>query len=170
MARKNKKSKKAKTAKTDAGQGKNISENRKARHKFEIMEQIECGMVLLGSEVKSLRDGKISLDEAYVRLRKDNLWLIGANIAEYKQATIWNHDPLRPRKLLVHRQQLGKLEAKAMEKGLTLVPLRIYFNARGIVKLMVGVGRGKKLHDKRESMKKADVKRDIDRAMRNRRR
>ena len=170
MAAKSKKSKKKKPeASSDAGQGKNISENRKARHKFEILEQIECGIVLIGSEVKSLRDGKISLEEAYVRVNDGALWLIGANISEYKQASIWNHDPLRPRKLLVHRRQFKKLAEKAFEKGLTLIPMRIYFNARGIVKLNVGVGRGKKLHDKRESMKKADVKRQIDRAMRNRR-
>ena len=169
MSAKSKKSKKKKSA-ADSGQGKNISENRKARHKFEVLEQIECGIVLIGSEVKSLREGKISLDEAYVRYRDNALWLIGANISEYKQASIWNHDPVRPRKLLVHRKQLKKLAGKAVEQGLTLVPLRIYFNARGLVKLNVGVCRGKKLHDKRESMKKADVKRQIDREMRNRRR
>ena len=166
MAAKNKKSKPKPAA--NVGQSRNISENRKARHRYEVLEQIECGIVLIGSEVKSLRDGKISLDEAYVRLRDGALWLIGANIAEYKQASIWNHDPVRPRKLLVHRRQLDKLSGKAMEQGLTLVPLRIYFNARGLVKLNVGVCRGKKLHDKRESMKKADVKRQIDRAMRGR--
>ena len=163
-ARKNKPKKKTETP----GGGKNISENRKARHKFEIIEQIECGIVLQGSEVKSLRDGKISLDEAYVRVQDGALFLISADIAEYKQATMWNHEPRRPRKLLVHRAQLNKLTQRAFEKGLTLIPLRIYFNARGIVKLMVGVGRGKKLHDKRDAMKKADVKRQIDRAMRKR--
>ena len=151
-------------------QSKTITENRRARHRFEILEQIECGIVLLGSEVKSLRDGKISLDEAYVRLQDGDLWLVGADIAEYKQATMWNHAPRRPRKLLVHKRQLLKLKQRAFEKGMTLVPLRVYFNARGIVKLQVGVCRGKKLHDKRESMKSADVKRQIDRAMRSRRR
>ncbi len=169
MAAKNKSSKQKRAKKpTDSGQSKNISENRKARHKYEILDQIECGIVLIGSEVKSLREGKISLDEAYVRVRDGALWLIGANISEYTQASIWNHDPVRPRKLLVHRKQFDKLAGKAVEGGLTLVPLRIYFNARGLVKLIVGVGRGKKLYDKRESKKKADVKRQIDREMRSR--
>jgi SsrA-binding protein len=149
-----------------AENGKTISENRKARHRFEVIEQIECGIMLVGSEVKSLRDGKLSLDEAYVRLRDGDLWLVGADIPEYKQATIWNHDPRRQRKLLVHRAQLDKLSVRATEKGLTLIPLRVFFNQRGIVKIVVGVGRGKKLHDKRESLKERDTRRQIDRAMR----
>ena len=164
MAKKSKK----KAAKTGGGQSRNISQNRKATHRYEITEQIECGVVLKGSEVKSLRDGKVSLDEAYVRVRDDELWLVGADIPEYKQATIWNHEPKRSRKLLVHAEQFRKLSSRAFEKGLTLIPLRLYFNDRGIVKLMVGVGRGKKLHDKRESLKKADDNRQISRAMRNR--
>lgn len=161
------KKKKEKAAKGDAaGQGKTISQNRKATHRYEILEKIECGIVLKGSEVKSLRDGQLSLDEAYVRIRDNEIWLIGADIPEYKQATIWNHAPRRPRKLLVHGRQYKKLAERAFEKGLSLVPLHVYFNVRGIVKVMVGVGKGKKLHDKRESMKKADVKRQINRAMR----
>lgn len=168
-AKKTKKTnKKSSGTSSEKGQSKNISENRKARHRYEVLEQIECGIVLIGSEVKSLRNGKVSLDEAYVRFDSGALWLIGANIAEYTQASIWNHDPKRPRKLLVHRKQLDKLQEYAFQKGLTLVPLRIYFNARGLVKLNVGVCKGKKLHDKRETLKKADVKRQIDRAMRNR--
>ena len=125
--------------------------------------------MLMGTEVKSLRDGKLSLDEAYVRLENGELWLIGADIPEYKQANIWNHPPKRQRKLLVHADQLRKLALRANEKGLTLIPLRVYFNARGIVKVMIGVGRGKQLHDKREAMKTRDVKRQIDREMRSRR-
>lgn len=143
----------------------NISENRKARHRYEITEQLECGIMLMGSEVKSLRDGKLSLDESYVRMNKGELYLVGADIPEYKQATIWNHDPKRSRKLLVQKAQLHKLSVRANEKGLTIVPLRVYFNARGIVKVMIGVGRGKKLHDKRGSLKEREVKRQIDRAM-----
>lgn len=145
---------------------KSITENRKARHRFEIVEQVECGMMLKGTEVKSLREGKISLDEAYVRVRDNDLWLVGADIPEYAQAAIWNHDPKRPRKLLVHKKQLNKLTARAREKGLTLVPLKLYFNERGIVKTLVGVGRGKKMFDKRESLKRDDVKRQIERQMR----
>ncbi len=144
----------------------NISENRKARHRYEITEQLECGVMLLGSEVKSLRDGKLSLDEAYIRFEKGELWLVGADIPEYKQATIWNHEPKRARKLLVHRGQREKLASRLNEKGLTIVPLRVFFNARGIVKVMIGVGRGKKLHDKRNTLKDREIKRDIDRALR----
>ncbi len=159
--------KKAKSGKPDASgpQRKNIAENRKARFKYEILEQIECGIMLLGSEVKSLRDNQISLDEAYVRVSDGELWLVGADIAEYKQATLWNHARRRPRKLLVQRVQLKKLSVRAHEKGLTLIPLHIYFNERGIVKLIVGVGRGKKLHDKRQSIKEADNKRQLSRVM-----
>ena len=154
----------SKPASKMAGQ-RNVSENRRARHRYEITEQLECGIMLMGSEVKSLRDGKLSLDESYVRMDKGELWLVGADIPEYRQATIWNHEPKRPRKLLVHAGQLKKLAARLNEKGLTIVPLRVYFNARGIVKVMIGVGRGKKLHDKRSSLKEREIKRQIDRAM-----
>jgi len=167
MAASKKKSKaKRAEAKAKGNQSRNISKNRKATHRYEITEQIECGIVLKGSEVKSLRDGKVSLDEAYVRVRNNELWLISADIPEYKQATMWNHEPKRARKLLVHTVQFRKLSARAFEKGLSLIPMQLYFNNRGIVKLLVGVGRGKKLHDKRDSLKKADMKRQISRAMR----
>ena len=166
MAKKSK-NKKAKSKAKDDG-SRNVSENRKARHKYEIHEQLECGIMLVGSEVKSLREGKLSLDEAYVRLDKKELVLVGADIPEYKQATIWNHDAKRPRKLLVHAVQLRKLAARLNERGLTIVPLRVYFNSRGIVKVMIGVGRGKKLHDKRSSLKDREAKRHIDRAMKRR--
>jgi SsrA-binding protein len=143
-----------------------VSENRKARHRFEILDTLECGMQLTGSEVKSLRDGKLSLDEAYARVRDGDVWLVGADIAEYPQATLWNHAPKRPRKLLMRRDERHKFADKAHEKGLTLVPLKVYFNARGLAKVLLGLCRGKKLHDKRESLKRADSKREIDRAMR----
>lgn len=146
-----------------------ITENRRARHRFEVLDTLECGVALVGSEVKSLRDGKISLDESYGRVREGELWLINADIPEYAQATLWNHEPKRPRKLLVHRREIDKFANQAHEKGLTLVPLKVYFNARGVAKIQLGLCRGKKLHDKREAMKKADVKREIDRAMRRRR-
>jgi SsrA-binding protein len=143
-----------------------ISENRKARHRFLVLETLECGIALVGSEVKTLRDGKVSLDEAYGRVKGDELWLVGADIPEYKNATIWNHEPKRPRKLLIHRREVRKFADKAHEKGLTLVPLKMYFNDRGIAKVLMGLCKGKKLHDKRETLKKKDMKRDIDRAMR----
>ena len=157
--------KKKKTSKSEKPATKTIVENRKARHRFEILETIECGIALVGSEVKSMREGRVSLDEAYARIRDGELYLIGCDVAEYKQATIWNHAPRRVRKLLVHKRQLEKLIARSREKGYTLVPLRVYFNERGIVKVKLGVGRGKKLHDKRETIKKADVQRQLDRAM-----
>jgi SsrA-binding protein len=143
-----------------------VSENRKARHRFEILETLECGIKLTGSEVKSLRDGKLSLDEAYARVKGDEVWLVGADIAEYPQATLWNHPPKRPRKLLMHAEQRLKFANKAHEKGLTLVPLKVYFNARGLAKVQLGLCKGKKLHDKRESLKKSESKREIDRALR----
>lgn len=146
-----------------------ISDNRKSRHKYKILDSIECGVILLGSEVKSLRDGKCQLDEAYGRVRGETLWLYGCNIAEYPQATIWNHEPKRPRQLLVHKREMLKFIGKAREKGLTLVPLRLYFNQRGIVKCEMALCQGLKLHDKREKMKKADARRDMDRAIRRRR-
>ncbi len=164
MAKKQKKKKNEKPA----DGSRTISENRRARHRYEIHEQLECGVVLMSSEVKSLRDGKLSLDESYVRIHKNELWLIGADIPEYKQATIWNHDPKRSRKLLVHGRQLAKLSERQNEKGLSLFPLRFYFNDRGIIKVMIGVGRGKKMHDKRNALKDREVKRQLDRAMRGR--
>jgi SsrA-binding protein len=143
-----------------------VSENRKARFRFEVLDTLECGVQLTGSEVKSLRDGKLSLDEAYARVKEGEVWLVGADIAEYPQATLWNHAPKRPRKLLMRRDERLKFAGKAHEKGLTLVPLKVYFNARGLAKVLLGLCKGKKLHDKRETMKKADSKREIDRAMR----
>ena len=145
--------------------GKTIAENRKARHNFELLEKLECGIVLHGSEVKSLRTGKLSLEEAYVRFQKDELWLVNADISGYRQASLWNHDPKRMRKLLVHKKELNRLGVKATADGLTIVPLRAYFNDRGKVKLMIAVARGKKTHDKRQTLKKQDARRQIDRQM-----
>jgi SsrA-binding protein len=145
-----------------------VAENRKARFRFEILDSLECGIALVGSEVKSLRDGKLSLEEAYARVKEGEVWLVGADIAEYKQASIWNHIPKRPRKLLMKRVEIRKFADLAHEKGLTLVPLKVYFTGRGVAKVLLGLCRGKKLHDKRETMKKADAKLDIDRAMRRR--
>jgi SsrA-binding protein len=161
-----KKNKKKTDKKNADDQSQVICENRKARHKYEILQQVECGVMLIGSEVKSLREGQISLNEAYVRVENRELWLIGADIAEYRQASLWNHKPKRSRKLLVHRRELEKLSTNAFEKGLTLIPLRMYFNARGIVKVMIAVGRGKNLHDKRQTLKDADNKRRLSREIR----
>lgn len=151
--------------KTQDANQKLISENRKARHRFNVLETLECGIVLVGSEVKSLRAGKLSLEEAYGRVREGELWLVNSNIQEYTQANRMNHVPTRPRKLLVHRRELAKFAGQAKEKGLTLIPLKMYFT-EGRAKVLMGLCRGKKLHDKRESLKKADSQRQIDRAMR----
>ena len=164
MAKKPKK----KGAGAQASEPRPVAENRKARHRFDVLETLECGLALVGSEVKSLRDHRLSLDEAYARVKGGELWLIGCDIPEYPQAAIWNHEPRRPRKLLLHKRQLHKFAAQAHEKGLTLVPLRLYFNSRGVAKVLIGLCRGRKLHDKREATKKAAVRRDIDRAMRRR--
>src|SRR6187455_250622 len=138
-----------------------VAENRKARFRFEILDSLECGIQLTGSEVKSLRDGKLSLEEAYARVKEGEVWLVGADIAEYPQATLWNHPPKRPRKLLLNRQEREKFANKAHEKGLTLVPLKVYFNSRGLAKVLLGLCKGKKIHDKRETLKKADSQREI---------
>ncbi|MSR60094.1 MAG: SsrA-binding protein SmpB [Planctomycetaceae bacterium] len=141
-----------------------ICTNRKARFEYEILEQIECGIILTGSEVKSLRGGKASLDEAYARVRDDELWLVGCDIAIYPQASLMNHEPRRIRKLLLHRREIAKFAEQAGFKGLTLVPTSMYFS-RGIVKVKIAIGRGKKLHDKRETLKKNEAKREMQRAI-----
>src|SRR6476646_7117913 len=160
------KAQKATGGKTAEPEVRLVSENRKARHRFEVLDTLECGIQLTGSEVKSLRDGKLSLDEAYARVKEGEVWLVGADIAEYPQATLWNHPPKRPRKLLMRGEEQRKFAGKAHEKGLTLVPLKVYFNAGSLAKVLLDWCRGKKLHDKRETMKKADSRREIDRAMR----
>ena len=123
-----------KKKKDSAPSGKTIAENRKARHNFELLEKLECGIVLHGSEVKSLRTGKLSLEESYVRFQSNELWLVNADISGYRQASLWNHDPKRNRKLLVNKKELNRLGVKATADGLTIVPLRAYFNARGLVR------------------------------------
>ncbi|MCO6046123.1 SsrA-binding protein SmpB [Aeoliella sp. ICT_H6.2] len=156
----------AKSKKDDADKNeKLIANNRKARHEYEVLDTLECGIVLQGSEVKSLRQGRMSIDEAYGRVDRGEVWLMGLDIQEYSFANVQNHDPRRRRKLLMHRREIKKFAAQAYEKNLTLVPLRMYFT-RGRAKVLMGICRGKKQYDKRESKKKRDVQRDIDRAMR----
>lgn len=158
--------KKKKSPSVSAGE-RPIAENRKARHKYEVLDTMECGIALVGSEVKSLRMGHLSLGESYGRVKQGEVWLVGADISEYIQASHMNHDPKRPRKLLLHRREIANFAGKAKEKGLTLVPLKMYFK-RGKAKLLLGLCRGRQLHDKREALKKADTKREISRAMRSR--
>ncbi len=144
-----------------------VAENRKARHEYEIVDTLECGIALVGSEVKSLRGGRMSLDEAYGRVDGEEVWLIGCDIPEYEKANRLNHVPKRPRKLLLHRREIKKFAGQAFEKGLTLVPLKMYFK-NGRVKVLLGIGRGRKAHDKREKLKAASAKRDIEIALRGR--
>jgi len=162
--------KKAGPAKAKAGDASServVAENRKARHDYEILDTLECGIALVGSEVKSLRAGKMSLDEAYGRVEGDEVWLLGCDIPEYDKANQLNHKPKRPRKLLLHRREIKKFAAHAFEKGLTLVPLKMYFK-NGRVKVLLGIGRGRKAHDKRQKLKADTARRDIEIALRGR--
>jgi SsrA-binding protein len=144
---------------------KSVAENRKAKHHYEILDSIECGMVLHGSEVKSLRNGRCSIEEAYARIKDGDLWLVDCEIDEYRQASLWNHPTKRVRKLLLHRRELARFAGRAKERGLTLIPLRVYFADRGLAKCVIALCKGRKVHDKREVLKKADARREIDRAM-----
>ncbi len=137
-----------------------IAQNRKARHNYEILETLECGIVLVGSEVKTLRQGRVSLDEAHGRVENGEVWLVGCDIAEYSYANVLNHTPRRRRKLLMHRREVKKFASQAFEKQLTLVPLKMYFKA-GRAKVLMGIGRGKKQYDKRETIKKREVDRGL---------
>ncbi|NUM79779.1 SsrA-binding protein SmpB [bacterium] len=147
---------------------KTIATNRKARHEFEIIDTIEAGIALVGSEVKALREGKVNIQDSHARIEKNEVWLYHVHIPEYKQANYNNHEEYRPRKLLIHRQQIRKLQRQVDEKGMTLIPLSIYFNERNRVKVQLAVARGKKLHDKRESIAKRDAARSLQREFRNR--
>jgi len=145
-----------------------VIENRKARHDYFVDETIEAGIALVGSEIKSIRAGRVNLTESYVRIERGEAVLLNAHIATWLQAgTHFNHEPLRPRKLLLHQAEIRNLRQKTEQKGLTLVPLKMYF-VRGKAKLEIGVARGKKLYDKRDSMAERDSKLEIARAMRSR--
>jgi SsrA-binding protein len=137
-----------------------IVENRRARFEYHILESLEAGLVLTGTEVKSMRAGGVSLSEAYARFRDGEAWLLGMHIPPYKQGSFSNEEPNRPRKLLLHKEEIARLQSRVGEKGLTIVPLRLYFT-RGIAKVQLGVARGKKLWDKRADAAKRDVEREI---------
>ena len=156
---------KAKAKKTDEESSKVVARNRRARFEYDLMESFEAGIVLTGTEVKSLRTGKASLEESYAGIDDQEVWLYGCDIPEYLQANRMNHKPKRPRKLLLHREEIEKLGRRATERGLTIVPLQIYFK-NGIAKVEISVARGRKLYDKRDALKKQDAKRDMDRALR----
>jgi SsrA-binding protein len=149
---------------SDKARNRDITVNRRAFHEYHIDERLEAGLALVGSEVKSLRDGRVNLKDAYARFVGDELFLIGVHISPYSPASQFGHDPERHRKLLLHRRELDKLSGKIKERGLTLVPLRLYW-VKGRAKAELGLGRGKKLHDKREAIRERMEKRDVDRAL-----
>jgi SsrA-binding protein len=142
-----------------------IATNRRARHDYEILETVEAGLVLRGTEVKSLRGSHVTFKDAFATIRNDEAWLVGCHINPYSHGTDANHDPERDRKLLLHRREIARLSGKVAERGLTLIPLRLYFKG-GRAKLEIGLARGKKLHDKRASLRERDAKREMEKAVR----
>ena len=146
-----------------------ITVNRKARHDYHIQESFEAGIVLKGSEIKSIRAGKVNLSDAYARPENGELWLYNSHIASYDAASYNTHEPMRPRKLLLHRKEINDLAGKVMQKGLTLVPLKLYIR-HGIAKIELGVAKGKKVYDKRETIARRDAEREMERALKHRRR
>jgi len=154
----------AKTAKRKAASG-DVASNRRAAHRYHLLDRLECGMALQGSEVKSLREGRVQLMDAYASLSDGELWLHNVHIPAYAPASRENHEPERPRKLLAHRRELERLAAKVNERGFTLVPTRMYFSG-GRAKVEVALARGKDAYDKRQSLKAKDQQREIQRALR----
>jgi SsrA-binding protein len=142
-----------------------IALNRRARHEFSIEDTFEAGIVLTGTEIKSIRAGKVNLADAYARIERDEAWLIGAHIAPFEQANRYNHEPKRTRKLLLHRGEIDELLGKTKSKGLTIVPLRLYLTGKGRAKLELGLARGKQLHDRRRDIADRESRRDIAREM-----
>jgi SsrA-binding protein len=142
-----------------------VATNRKARHEYDILETFEAGIVLKGPEVKSLRDGRASFQDAFAHLERGEVWLEGVHVSPYEQANRFNVDPVRRRKLLLHREEIRRLVGKVEEKGLTLVPLQIYFS-RGHAKVTLALARGRKLHDKREALRRREQEREARRAVR----
>lgn len=139
--------------------------NRQAFHDYFIDAKYEAGMVLLGTEVKSLRDGKVSFNDSYCIIHKGEVWIKSLHIAEYTHGTVNNHEPLRDRKLLLQKREIKKIESKLKEKGYTLVPLRIFFNEKGLAKIELGLAKGKKHYDKRETLRQKDIEREMKRML-----
>ena len=154
--------------KSEAAEENAIARNRKARFEYEVLEKLEAGLLLVGSEVKSLRNRDVSIAEAYARPRGGELWMLNMNIKPYAQANIQNHEPLRPRKLLLHRREIERLSGKVSERGFTVVPLALYWK-HGIAKVLIALVRGKREFDKRETIKKREADREIRRERNNRR-
>jgi SsrA-binding protein len=145
-----------------------VADNRRARHEYHLLERVEAGLVLTGTEVKSLREGRASLQRAYADVRDGELWLVGAHIGSYEQGNIWSHEPDRERKLLLHRREIDSLAGKVRERGLTLVPTRLYFKD-GRAKVELALARGKDVRDKRRDIAKREADRQIERAFKARR-
>ncbi|MGB0383037.1 MAG: SsrA-binding protein SmpB [Alphaproteobacteria bacterium] len=148
------------------GHGKVVAENRKARHEYAVEDTVEAGLMLTGTEVKSLRNGRANIQESYASPETGEMWLINAHIPEYEQGNRYNHEPRRKRKLLLHRREIDRLRGVVNREGMTLVPLKIYFDERGRAKLLLGIAKGKKAHDKRETDKKRDWDRQKQRLLR----
>lgn len=142
--------------------------NPKARWRYEILATLECGIALLGPEVKSLREGRASIEEAYARFKGDELWLVGMHVDEYRSRGYAKHEPRRPRKLLAHRLELTKLRTESERRGLTMVPLRVHWSDRGFAKVEIALVKGRKLHDKRDVDREKSARREMDRAMKRR--
>ncbi|MBI5672552.1 MAG: SsrA-binding protein SmpB [Nitrospira sp.] len=155
-------------AKETEDQGKVVATNRKAYHDYFIEEKFEAGIVLKGTEVKSLRDRRVNLQDSYADVKEGEVFLHHCHISPYSHGNMMNHDPIRTRKLLLHRKEINKLLGKTQQKGLTLIPLRIYFSERGQVKVELGLAKGKKQHDRRESIKAREAGREVERAIKER--
>jgi SsrA-binding protein len=149
------------------GEGKVVSQNKKAYHDYFIEETYEAGIVLQGTEIKSIRAGKCNLKDSYARIQNGEAWLYSMHVSPYEQGNRYNHDPLRPRKLLLHNKEIAKLYGEAKEAGMALVPLKVYFK-NGFAKVLLGLAKGKKNYDKRETLKKKEANREIERAFRDR--
>ena len=142
-----------------------VALNRKARHNYTITDTFEAGLVLTGTEIKSVRAGKANLSDAYARVERGEAWLVGAHIAPFEQGNRYNHEPKRDRKLLLHRAEIDQLMGRAAAKGLTIVPLRLYINDKGRAKIELGMGRGKQLHDRRRDIADRESRRDLEREL-----
>ena len=149
------------------GEGQVIAQNKKARHDYTIVETYEAGIVLQGTEIKSIRNRRVNLKDGFIRVRNQEAFLYNVHISPYEQGNLFNHDPLRTRKLLLHKKQIKKLAEEQKQSGITIVPLKIYLKD-GFAKVLIGVAKGKKQYDKREALKEKDMKRDIQRTLKNR--
>ncbi|MEI5989130.1 MULTISPECIES: SsrA-binding protein SmpB [Enterococcus] len=148
------------------GEGKLIAQNRKARHDYTVVDTMEAGIVLQGTEIKSIRNGRINLKDGFARIRNGEAYLLNVHISPYEQGNIFNHDPLRTRKLLLHKKQIAKLITETKNTGITIIPLKVYIR-NGYAKVLIGLAKGKKQYDKREDLKRKEINREIDRTLKN---